>query len=70
LNDGLYSVSLGLMSYATGVTVHFQDPSAIMFNVHDPIDGIVTRAGSSAAIPGAVRPLLQWKVAPNIRGNS
>jgi lipopolysaccharide transport system ATP-binding protein len=70
LNDGLYSVSLGLMSYATGVTVHFQDPSAIMFNVHDPIDGIVTRAGSGAAIPGAVRPLLQWKVAPNIRGNS
>jgi lipopolysaccharide transport system ATP-binding protein len=70
LNDGLYSVSLGLMSYATGVTVHFQDPSAIMFNVHDPIDGIATRAGSSAAIPGAVRPLLQWKVAPNVRGNS
>jgi homopolymeric O-antigen transport system ATP-binding protein len=70
MNDGLYSVDLALTSYESGVSVHFHDASAIMFNVHDPIDGIVTRAGYRGAMPGAVRPLLPWSVSPSARGNS
>jgi lipopolysaccharide transport system ATP-binding protein len=60
LNDGLYSIELVLSSYDFGVSVHFDEKGAIMFNVHDPIGGVVTRAGYSGPFPGAVRPLLPW----------
>jgi homopolymeric O-antigen transport system ATP-binding protein len=65
LNDGLYSIRMALTSYESGVSVHFYDEGgAILFNVHDPIDGVVTRVGYSGAIPGAVRPLLPWTLKP------
>ena len=60
LNDGLYSVGFALTSFESGVSVHFYDQGAIMFNVRDPIDGVVTRAGYSGPMPGAVRPVLPW----------
>jgi lipopolysaccharide transport system ATP-binding protein len=60
MNDGLYSIRLALTSYETGVSVHFDERGAIMLNVRDPIDGVVTRAGYSGSMPGAIRPLLPW----------
>jgi lipopolysaccharide transport system ATP-binding protein len=64
LNDGLYSVGFALTSYESGVAIHFHENGLILFNVRDPIDGIVTRAGYTGRIPGAVRPLLPWTVKP------
>jgi lipopolysaccharide transport system ATP-binding protein len=64
LNDGVYSIGFALTSYQSSVSVHFYERGSIMFNVRDPIDGIVTRAGYSGAIPGAVRPLLPWTLKP------
>jgi lipopolysaccharide transport system ATP-binding protein len=73
LNDGVYSVGFALASYESGISVHFFERGTIMFNVRDPIDGIVTRAEYSESVsgtrysgpfPGAVRPLLPWTVDP------
>jgi lipopolysaccharide transport system ATP-binding protein len=64
LNDGIYSVGFALSSFESGVAVHFYDQGAVMFNVRDPIDGVVTRSGYSGPIPGAVRPLLPWTLKP------
>jgi lipopolysaccharide transport system ATP-binding protein len=60
MNDGLYSVGFALTSYESGVSVHFSEMGAITFNIHDRIDGVVTRAGYSGPMPGAVRPVLPW----------
>ncbi len=64
LNDSLYSIQLALTSFESGVCVHFNQKDALLFNVRDPIDGVVTRAGYSGAMPGAVRPLLSWTLGP------
>ena len=64
LNDGLYSVQLALTSFESGVSVHFNEKGAVVFNVRDPIEGVVTRAGYSGAMPGAIRPLLHWTLEP------
>jgi lipopolysaccharide transport system ATP-binding protein len=64
LNDGLYSVTIALTSFESGVDVHFSQESAILFNVRDPIDEVETRVGYNGAIPGSVRPLLKWTVTP------
>jgi lipopolysaccharide transport system ATP-binding protein len=62
LNDGLYSASLALRSYESGVKSHFFETSALSFNVKDPIDGTPTRSGYPGVIPGVIRPLLPWTV--------
>jgi len=64
LNDGLYSIRMALISLESGLSVHFDEQGAIMFNVRDPINGVVTRAGYSGPMPGAVRPLLPWTLKP------
>jgi len=65
MNDGLYSVRLALSSFESGVSVHFDEIGALTFNVRDPIDGVPTRvSGYTGPIPGSVRPLLTWTVAP------
>jgi len=64
LNDGLYSIRLVVTSYESGVSVHFSEDGAIMLNVRDPIEGVVTRVGWSGAMPGAVRPILPWTLKP------
>ena len=62
LNDGLYSASLALRSYESGVKSHFFEKSVLSFNVKDPIEGTATRSGFAGAIPGVTRPLLPWTV--------
>lgn len=62
LNEGVYFVGIALSSFEDGVTVHFFEPSAVCFNVRDPIDEVPTRNGYSGPIPGVVRPLLEWNV--------
>ena len=62
LNDGVYSVSFALTSLEHGVSIHFYEEGAVMFNVRDPMDGIPTRAGYTGPLLGSVRPLLPWTV--------
>jgi len=62
LNEGAYFVGLALTSYEPGIIIHFYEQNALSFNVRDPIEGIKTRKGYSGSIPGAVRPLLNWKI--------
>jgi lipopolysaccharide transport system ATP-binding protein len=64
LNDGLYSIGIALTSFESGVSIHFWEKGLIMFNVRDPIEGSVTRAGYSGPMPGAVRPSLPWTLKP------
>ena len=65
MNDGLYSIRLALSSFESGVSIHFDEIGALTFNVRDPIDGVPTRVvGYTGPIPGSVRPLLNWTVAP------
>ena len=61
LNDGTYFVGLALTSYGEkGYTVNFYAGSALSFNVRDRMDS--GRYGYGGAIPGAVRPMLDWTV--------
>jgi lipopolysaccharide transport system ATP-binding protein len=61
LNDGAYFVGLALTSYGDlGYTVNFYERSALSFNVRDRIDP--GRYGYGGPIPGAVRPMLDWKI--------
>ena len=43
------------------VTVHVYEPEAIAFQVIDGIDGDSLRSDYGAAVPGVVRPHLQWR---------
>lgn len=60
LNEGTYFVGFGLTTFSQGTTVHFFDPSAISFNVRDPIQGTSSRGGWAGSMPGSVRPMLSW----------
>jgi lipopolysaccharide transport system ATP-binding protein len=64
LNDGFYSIDFALTSYESGVSIHFHEKSAVVFNVRDRLDGIVTRSKYRGPMPGAVRPLLSWTLKP------
>jgi len=62
LNEGAYFVGFALSSFDNGVLIHFYEQNALSFNVKDPIFGMDSRGQYVGAIPGAVRPLLDWKV--------
>ena len=56
--------SIGFAVTNSSVSIHFHERAVITFNVRDPIDGVATRAGYTAPMPGAVRPLLPWTLKP------
>lgn len=62
LNDGTYFVGLALTSLECGVKVHFHAPSALTFNVKDPIENVPTRNSYTGPIAGIMRPLLDWSL--------
>jgi len=62
LNEGIYYVGLALSSFLGGLTVHFYEKDCIIFNVKDPIEGIITRGDYSGPFPGVVRPFLKWEL--------
>jgi len=62
-NDGCYTVSLALTFAHSGIQVGFKDRQALNFTVVDPIDNVPTReTGYAGAIPGVLRPSLDWVV--------
>jgi lipopolysaccharide transport system ATP-binding protein len=62
LNDGIYSIDFVVSSFECGASVHVHEKGAVMFNVRDPLDGVVTRSRFRGTMPGAVRPFLPWTV--------
>lgn len=63
LNDGGYFVGLALTSFSKfGHVVNFFEQSALSFNVRDPRDSEINSYGYGGPIPGAVRPILEWKI--------
>ena len=60
LNDGGYSVSVGLLSFEPYSLCHFQVESALACTIVDSMHNTPTRGGYPRTIQGAVRPLLLW----------
>lgn len=64
LNEGAYSVGIAMSSFGSGVTVHFFETSAMSFNVADDMAADITRGGWAGAMPGLMRPKLNWSITP------
>lgn len=63
LNDGSYFVGLAITSYGNARHVnHVVEPSALSFNVRDPMDEDGVRYGYGGPMLGAVRPVLDWNI--------
>jgi lipopolysaccharide transport system ATP-binding protein len=64
LNEGTYFVGVALTTYYENapLTVEFFDRNAVTFNVIDPMDELSFRYGYMGAIPGFLRPKLDWKI--------
>ncbi len=65
LNNDLYYIGLALTFVHSGVHVSFWERNALSIVVVDPIDETLeVRSGYSGAIPGIVRPILEWEIRP------
>lgn len=64
LNEGLYVAGIAL-STMDPVRAHFHVPDAIMFNVVDDLAD-PSRHGYAHAIPGVIRPRLEWSTLENV----
>ena len=63
LNEGAYFIGLALTSYSdTGFQVNFFERNALSFNARDPMTEESGRYGYTGAVPGVVRPALEWKL--------
>ena len=60
LNDGTYYVGLALSTMETS-KVHFYESDLLQFTVVDPIEGTITRGDYVGAVPGVIRPALDWE---------
>ena len=62
LNATTYNIGLAVASYNPKVTLHFHDEGGLSFNVHDPLENVITRPEKmTLPIPGAMRPYLEWE---------
>jgi len=59
LSEGLMFVSAGLVTLYPEI-LQFHEPKAVSFHVVDSLDGNSARGDYTAAMPGVVRPLLEW----------
>jgi lipopolysaccharide transport system ATP-binding protein len=65
LNTGTYFVGFGFSHCETGVQHNFYQENAVSFQVtENMIETVALRNGFTGAIPGAVRPNLDWSLAP------
>jgi lipopolysaccharide transport system ATP-binding protein len=66
LNAGTFYVGVALTS-VNPLNIHFYEQDLLFVTIHDPIEGIPTRAeGYSGPIPGPVRPLLEWNLISSV----
>lgn len=66
LNDGMYSVIVGLYHFRDGLEVAFFEKGALSFNIVDSFESSELRTALKwgGKIPGVVRPELDWSVEP------
>jgi lipopolysaccharide transport system ATP-binding protein len=64
LNNGTYFIGLALTFTHQGIHVSFYEKDALSVSIRDPIDETLDeiRGGYSGAIPGPVRPRLEWSI--------
>jgi lipopolysaccharide transport system ATP-binding protein len=64
LNDGAFTVGLALTFTHNGIEVSFYERQGLSFVVVDPIEETLmeSRGGYSGAVPGPVRPKLDWHI--------
>jgi lipopolysaccharide transport system ATP-binding protein len=69
LNDGSYSVTVQVNTVSDGHTLEFFENHALRFVIIDDVDENPHRAHVkfSYHLPGAVRPLLDWRLTPDDR---
>jgi lipopolysaccharide transport system ATP-binding protein len=69
LNDGSYSVTVQVNTVSEGHTLEFFEQHALRFVIIDNVDENPHRAHVkfSYELPGAVRPLLEWRLTPTDR---
>jgi homopolymeric O-antigen transport system ATP-binding protein len=60
LNEGFFSVDVGLFSIGTKLHGHVGEPNAVSFHVHDPGEGDSSRGRFSGRLRGVIRPMLEW----------
>lgn len=62
LNNGAFTVQAAITSFNFGQQVHANVPNALIFEVVDDLSDMSYRNGYAQAIPGVVRPRLQWRI--------
>ncbi|QUN27612.1 ABC transporter ATP-binding protein [Cupriavidus sp. KK10] len=62
LNDGTFTVQSAISSFNCGQVVHANVPNALTFAVVDNLTDTTYRNGYMQAIPGVIRPRLQWQI--------
>lgn len=62
LNNGVFTVQAAITSFNQGQTVHANVPNALTFEVVDDLSDTTYRNGYMQAIPGVIRPRLQWQI--------
>ena len=62
LNEGIFRVTLAVSSLKEAVVIHVLVPNGLTFRVVDDLVDISYRNGYMHAIPGILRPQLQWNM--------
>jgi lipopolysaccharide transport system ATP-binding protein len=61
-NNGVFALQVAISSFNLGQTVHANVPNALVFEVLDDLSDTSYRNGYLLAIPGVVRPRLNWRI--------
>jgi len=60
LNEGFYTVDVGVCSLGNKLRPHTGSASAVAFHVYDPGEGDSSRGLFTGRLRGSIRPLLEW----------
>jgi lipopolysaccharide transport system ATP-binding protein len=61
-NNGVFALQVAISSFNLGQTVHANVPNALVFEVVDDLSDTSYRNGYLLAIPGVIRPRLNWRI--------
>lgn len=61
-NNGVFTLQVAISSFNLGQIVHANVPNALIFEIVDDLSDISYRNGYLSAIPGVVRPRLNWRI--------